>query len=118
MASGSIRHTLTTAPLAGCCDQGPVFVATHNADLPGVIQQTPKVSTTLSNPLAPCHRFIILRFMRLDPWLGLSALPPQARRRDLVFLQNGYFLPLLRSHGLEDNTQVLLYMSGEALTGG
>lgn len=36
---------------------------------------------------------------------------PAARRPDLVFLQNPLLLPLLDRHGLEANTQALLYLS-------
>ncbi|KAL7551312.1 hypothetical protein ACHAWF_014630 [Thalassiosira exigua] len=34
---------------------------------------------------------------------------PPSRRKDLVFLQNGYLDDFLKSKGLSDNTQVLLY---------
>lgn len=43
----------------------------------------------------------------------LAATPP-ARRPDLVLLQNGMLLPWLRRHGLEENTQVLLYAAAGA----
>lgn len=36
-----------------------------------------------------------------------------AQRQQLVFVQNGMLLPWLQQHGLQHNTQVLLYMSGE-----
>ena len=36
---------------------------------------------------------------------------PENRRKDLVFMQNGYLDDFLESKGLLDNTQVLLYMS-------
>lgn len=36
---------------------------------------------------------------------------PQNRRKDLVFMQNGYLDKFLESKGLSDNTQVLLYLS-------
>ena len=36
---------------------------------------------------------------------------PEHRRKDLVFLQNGYLDDFLASKGLLDNTQVLLYLS-------
>jgi hypothetical protein len=35
-----------------------------------------------------------------------------AQQQQLIFVQNGMLLPWLRQHGLEHNTQVLLYMSG------
>lgn len=40
---------------------------------------------------------------------------PENRRKDLVFLQNGYLDDLLGSKGLLDNTQALLYLSVPAL---
>jgi ABC-type taurine transport system ATPase subunit len=42
----------------------------------------------------------------------LRAVAP-SQRQQLVFLQNGMLLPWLTAHGLQHNTQVLLYMSGE-----
>ena len=36
---------------------------------------------------------------------------PENRRKDLVFMQNGYLDTFLKSKGLLDNTQVLLYLS-------
>lgn len=36
-----------------------------------------------------------------------------AQRQQLIFVQNGMLLPWLQQHGLQHNTQVLLYMSGE-----
>lgn len=41
----------------------------------------------------------------------LHAVAPQ-QRQQLVFIQNGMLLPWLETHGLQHNTQVLLYMSG------
>jgi len=39
---------------------------------------------------------------------------PKHLHRNLVFLQNGYLVPILKTHGLLNNTQVLLYMSASA----
>lgn len=36
---------------------------------------------------------------------------PESRRKDLVFLQNGYLDDFLASKGLLENTQSLLYLS-------
>lgn len=51
----------------------------------------------------------------------LHAVAPQ-QRQQLVFIQNGMLLPWLETHGLQHNTQVLLYMSatedGEVTDGG
>ena len=43
---------------------------------------------------------------------------PPSRRKDLVFLQNGYLDDFLESKGLLDNTQVLLYLAVTALGAG
>ena len=47
---------------------------------------------------------------------------PEARRKDLVFLQNGMLQPFLDARGLGDNTQALVYFAvaklGEAPTDG
>ena len=40
---------------------------------------------------------------------------PENRRKDLVFMQNGYLDKFLESKGLFDNTQVLLYLSVTAM---
>ncbi|KAG7366619.1 hypothetical protein IV203_029289 [Nitzschia inconspicua] len=56
--------------------EGPIFLATRNDALEGIINKT-----------------------------------PENRRKDLVFLQNGYLDSFLESNGLMDNTQVLLYLS-------
>jgi hypothetical protein len=42
----------------------------------------------------------------------LRAVAP-SQRQQLVFIQNGMLLPWLTNHGLQYNTQLLLYMSGE-----
>lgn len=34
---------------------------------------------------------------------------PETRRKDLIFLQNGVLIDLLKKHQLEDNTQALIY---------
>ena len=38
-------------------------------------------------------------------------LTPDARKEDLVFLQNGMLMPFLSSYGLEKNTQVLVFFA-------
>lgn len=48
----------------------------------------------------------------LDSVLQHTA-PTQRQQRQLIFIQNGMLLPWLQQHGLQENTQVLLYMSGE-----
>jgi hypothetical protein len=48
----------------------------------------------------------------LDSVLEHTAVT-QAQLHQLIFVQNGMLLPWLKQHGLERNTQVLLYMSGE-----
>ena len=53
----------------------------------------------------------ILIATRNDSLDGIVEECPENRRKDLVFLQNGYLDNFLQSKGLMDNTQVLLYLS-------
>jgi hypothetical protein len=53
----------------------------------------------------------ILIATRNDALQGIVTQCPENRKPDLVFLQNGYLDHFLQSHGLLDNTQVLLYLS-------
>lgn len=48
---------------------------------------------------------------RNDALEGIIHACPENRREDLVFLQNGYLDDFLEKHNLQDNTQVLLYVS-------
>lgn len=48
---------------------------------------------------------------RNDALDGIVDSCPESRRKDLVFLQNGYLDDFLKSKNLQDNTQVLLYLS-------
>eukprot|EP00549_Striatella_unipunctata_P009506 CAMPEP_0118702274 /NCGR_PEP_ID=MMETSP0800-20121206/17789_1 /TAXON_ID=210618 ORGANISM="Striatella unipunctata, Strain CCMP2910" /NCGR_SAMPLE_ID=MMETSP0800 /ASSEMBLY_ACC=CAM_ASM_000638 /LENGTH=256 /DNA_ID=CAMNT_0006603435 /DNA_START=149 /DNA_END=919 /DNA_ORIENTATION=- len=48
---------------------------------------------------------------RNDALDGIVESCPEERRKDLVFLQNGYLDGFLESKNLQDNTQVLLYLS-------
>jgi hypothetical protein len=53
----------------------------------------------------------ILIATRNDALDGIIDACPPARRKDLVFMQNGYLDDFLSSKGLLDNTQILLYLS-------
>ena len=53
----------------------------------------------------------ILIATRNDALAGIVDNCPENRRKDLVFLQNGYLDNFLEEKGLLDNTQVLLYLS-------
>ena len=53
----------------------------------------------------------ILIATRNDALEGIVESCPENRRKDLVFMQNGYLDGFLASKGLLDNTQVLLYLS-------
>lgn len=53
----------------------------------------------------------ILIATRNDALDGIVEKCPEKRRKDLVFMQNGYLEDFLKSKGLLDNTQVLLYLS-------
>jgi hypothetical protein len=53
----------------------------------------------------------ILITTRNDALEGIVEKCPENRRKDLVFMQNGYLDKFLESKGLLDNTQVLLYLA-------
>lgn len=53
----------------------------------------------------------ILIATRNDSLDGIVDGCPEKRKKDLVFVQNGYLDNFLESKGLLDNTQVLLYLS-------
>ena len=53
----------------------------------------------------------ILVTTRNDALDGIVEKCPENRRKDLVFMQNGYLDDFLESKGLLDNTQVLLFLS-------
>lgn len=53
----------------------------------------------------------ILIATRNDALDGIVEKCPENRRKDLVFMQNGYLDEFLESKGLLENTQVLLYLS-------
>ena len=57
----------------------------------------------------------ILIATRNDALAGIVDNCPENRRKDLVFLQNGYLDNFLAEKGLLDNTQVLLYLSVPAM---
>lgn len=57
----------------------------------------------------------ILLATRNDALDGIVEACPEHRRKDLVFLQNGYLDDFLSEKGLSDNTQVLLFVSVTAL---
>lgn len=57
----------------------------------------------------------ILVATRNDSLEGIVEACPENRKKDRVFLQNGYLDDFLESKGLIDNTQVLLFVSVAAL---
>lgn len=57
----------------------------------------------------------IILTTRNDALDGLVEKCPPNRRKDLVFVQNGYLDDFLESKGLQDNTQVLLFLSVASL---
>lgn len=48
---------------------------------------------------------------RNDDLAAVIQATPAHRREDLVFIQNGMLRPLLVEHGLQDNTQALVYFA-------
>lgn len=63
------------------------------------------------DPIDPAGEGPILVATRNDALDGIVTKCPENRRKDLVFMQNGYLDGFLESNGLMDNTQVLLYLS-------
>ncbi len=51
---------------------------------------------------------------RNDDLAGVIQATPPTRRADLVFIQNGMIAPLLKEHGLLQNTQALVYFAVSA----
>lgn len=51
---------------------------------------------------------------RNDDLAGVIQATPAVRRADLVFIQNGMIEPLLKDHGLLQNTQALVYFAVSA----
>jgi hypothetical protein len=64
-----------------------------------------------SDKISPDGEGPILIATRNDALDGIVEACPENRRKDLVFMQNGYLDDFLNSKGLLDNTQVLLYLS-------
>ncbi|CAB9531684.1 expressed unknown protein [Seminavis robusta] len=67
------------------------------------------------DPINPEGNGPILVATRNDALDGIVEKCPANRRKDLVFMQNGYLDNFLESKGLMDNTQVLLYLSVPSL---
>lgn len=64
-----------------------------------------------NDPIDPNGSGPILLATRNDALDSIVGKCPPNRRKDLVFMQNGYLDNFLETKGLLDNTQVLLYLS-------
>lgn len=67
------------------------------------------------DPIDPNASGPILVATRNDALDGIVEKCPENRRKDLVFMQNGYLDNFLKAKGLLDNTQVLLFLSVPSL---
>mmetsp|Transcript_7929 Transcript_7929/g.15125 ORF Transcript_7929/g.15125 Transcript_7929/m.15125 type:complete len:245 (+) Transcript_7929:110-844(+) len=96
----SIKTTVAEAEVIGAGRIGSLLAEAGNAVVLG------RQDTIDPNKSGP-----ILIATRNDALDAIVDNCPQNRRKDLVFMQNGYLDKFLESKGLLDNTQVLLYLS-------
>lgn len=68
-----------------------------------VARGQPVTGTEAGSPIVVCTRN--------DDLQSVVDSTPEARRKDLVFIQNGMLQPWLDARGLGDNTQVLVYFA-------
>ena len=107
------------APPSSRCD------APEMSDVPSIVVGGGRIGSMLSSlggegdvllrrdepfPEAPATGPIYVT-TRNDDLEGVIEKTPDARRKDLVFMQNGMLGSFLESKGLADNTQVLLYLA-------
>lgn len=102
--SGARILPVTTGTIIGGGRIGS-FLFESNSKLDTLITRSaPKeISENGSGPIYVCTRN--------DDLNSVITSTPQTRRSDLVFLQNGILENLLTHHGLNDNTQGLIYFA-------
>lgn len=99
------------------------FTRMESTDVPSIIVGGGRIGHTLAGlgesvvmkrgdpfPAAPTEGPIYV-CTRNDALSGIIDATPPERREDLVFLQNGMLGKFLKSKGLSDATQVLLYLA-------
>ncbi len=102
--SATISETETeSAPFAAIIGSGRIGGALAKAGNCVVLGRSDTIDPNGEGP--------ILIATRNDALDGIVEKCPENRRKDLVFMQNGYLDSFLESKGLMDNTQVLLYLS-------
>lgn len=116
------RQCMNNAPLAGTRLQATTSVDVPPAEIIG----NGRIGSTLSkapgsvilgrqDSIDPNKSGPILIATRNDALDGIVENCPENRKKDLVFMQNGYLDVFLKSKGLMDNTQVLLYLAVASL---
>lgn len=100
MSSGSDKPSVPFAAIIGSGRIGGTLAEAGNCVLLG-----------RDDSIDPAGEGPILVATRNDALDGIVAKCPENRRKDLVFMQNGYLDGFLETNGLMDNTQVLLYLS-------
>lgn len=85
---------------------GRVGLALSEMAGPGTIVVTRGQSLPADAPPGP-----IIVATRNDDLASIVDATPEARRKDLVFIQNGMLQPWLDARGLGDNTQVLVFFA-------
>jgi hypothetical protein len=99
----SSQEDSPTAPFATIVGGGRIGGTLASAGNCVVLGRNDKIDADGSGP--------ILVATRNDALDEIVQNCPENRRKDLVFMQNGYLDEFLQSKGLLDNTQVLLYLS-------
>eukprot|EP00429_Kryptoperidinium_foliaceum_P011310 CAMPEP_0176004984 /NCGR_PEP_ID=MMETSP0120_2-20121206/1974_1 /TAXON_ID=160619 /ORGANISM="Kryptoperidinium foliaceum, Strain CCMP 1326" /LENGTH=290 /DNA_ID=CAMNT_0017337681 /DNA_START=193 /DNA_END=1065 /DNA_ORIENTATION=- len=100
---GDTAESGSSAPFAAIVGNGRIGGALAEAGACVVLGRNDAIDPDGEGP--------ILLATRNDALEGIVEKCPENRRKDLVFLQNGYLDNFLKSKNLMDNTQVLLYLS-------
>ncbi|VEU44550.1 unnamed protein product [Pseudo-nitzschia multistriata] len=105
-AESTVAPSATGVPFSAIVGNGRIGGALSDAGNCVVLGRGDSIDANGEGP--------ILLATRNDALDGIVESCPPNRRKDLVFLQNGYLDDFLESKGLSDNTQVLLYLSVSA----
>ena len=103
MRGGNVGDSSVSVPFAAIVGNGRIGETLAKAGNCVMVGRDDKIDPDGTGP--------ILIATRNDALDGIVDNCPEQRRKDLVFMQNGYLDDFLSSKGLLDNTQVLLYLS-------